>query len=379
MRLFEYQAKGIFQDYGIPIPKYQVTSNAALAEQIRDEIGNEVVLKAQVLIRGRAKVGGIRLIRPKEDIVNAATEILSLSIKGNKVRKILIEEAIQVQREFFLKIEIDPYLERPVLIASKFDVKKSLANGMEATESRIRIPIEFSLGLLDHHKRKIAVTLELSKDLWEKFSLILTGMWKIFKEMDAVSIEINPLIIDEKNQFLALGAAIDIDDRALFRHSEIQDKREPLDESLLKIEAEKFGISTSQFEGVIGCIVNGDSLGYAIEDMVFSKGSHLGILMDVGRGAGDEKISAGLDILFKNRKTKCILITIFGGLTQCDRVANGIIKSIANTSRNKPLVIYFNGTNSEAGKFLLRQSNLFVEETLFASIKKCLDLIKAEK
>ena len=379
MRLFEYQAKEIFQNYGIPIPKSQVISNAASAEQIREEIGDEVVLKAQLLIRGRAKVGGIKLVHLNDDIVDAASKIFSLSIKGCKVRKILIEEAVQVKKEFILRLEIDPYLEKPVFVASKFDVKKSLSNGMEATENRIRVPIELSNGLLDFQIRKIAVTLEVSKNLWDIFSQILIGMWKIFRELDAELVEINPLIINELNQVMALGAVIDVEDRALFRHAAILEIREPAFDLPIKKETEKFGISASQKEGNIGCIINGDALGYAVEDMLLSLGGQPGILLNVGDGAGDEKISAGLDILFRNRRTDCILIAIFGGLTRCDRVAKGIIKSIANSSKKAPLVVYLNGTNSEAGKSLLKQSDLYIEETLFDAVKKCIELAKEGK
>ena len=376
MRLFEYQAKRIFQKFGIPVPKSQVTSNAALAEQIRDEIGNGVVVKAQVLTRGRAKVGGIRLVYPKDDIADAATKILGLSINNNKVRKILIEEVVRVQKEYFIRVEIDPNLEKPVFIASKFEVKKSLTNGMEATENRIRVPIDLSLGLLDHQIRKAAVTLEIGWDLWDKFSLILTGIWKIFREMDAEFVEINPLVLDESNQLVALGAVIELDECTQFRHAEILEKREPTDESLLKVKAEKFGISLLQNGGNIGCIVNGAALGYAIGDMLKSLDSQIGILLDVGDGAGDEKISAGLDILFRNKKTDCILIAIFGGLTRCDKVANGILKSLANTSKIPSVVVYLNGTYAEFGKPQLKRKNLFVEETLIGAIKKCLEIIK---
>ena len=379
MRLFEYQAKEIFQNYGIPIPKSQVISNATSAEQIREEIGDDVVLKAQLLIRGRAKVGGIKLVHLNDDIVDAASKIFSLSIKGYKVKKILIEEAVQVKKEFILRLEIDPYLEKPVFVASKFDVKKSISNGMEATENRIRVPIELSNGLLDFQVRKIAVTLEVSKNLWDIFSQILIGMWKIFRELDAELVEINPLIINELNQVMALGAVIDVEDRALFRHAAILEIREPAFDSPLKKETEKFGISASQKEGNIGCIINGDALGYAVEDMLLSLGGQPGILLNVGDGAGDEKISAGLDILFRNRRTDCILIAIFGGLTRCDRVAKGIIKSIANSSKKAPLVVYLNGTNSEAGKSLLKQSDLYIEETLFDAVKKCIELAKEGK
>jgi succinyl-CoA synthetase beta subunit len=374
MRLFEYQAKEIFRNYGIPIPKSQVISNAALADQARDEIGDEVVLKAQLLVRGRAKIGGIRLVHPKEDIVDAASKVLRLSVKGYKVRKILIEEAIQIEKEFVIKLEVDPYLEKPVFIASKFDIKKSLTNGMEATENRIRIPIELSTGLMEFQIRKMAVALEVNKVLWEKFSLILIGMWNIFKELDAECVEINPLIIDEQNQLLALGAIIDVEDRALFRQAAILEKKEPVHELSLIKETEKYGISISQNHGNIGCIVNGDALGYMIEDMLVSLGGRPGIFLNVGGGAGGEKISAGLETLYKNKKTDSILIAIFGGLTRCDQVASGIIKTLNNKARNNPLVIYLNGTNSKVGKILLTQSQLSVEDTLLKAVKKCIKL-----
>jgi succinyl-CoA synthetase beta subunit len=379
MRLFEYQAKDIFQKHGIPIPKSQVISNAALADQVREEIGERVVLKAQLLIRGRAKIGGIQLVHPKEDIVDSASKIFGLSIKGQKVRKILIEEAIEIEQEYVIKLEIDPNLEKPVFIASKFDIKKSLSNGMEATENRIRIPIELSIGLLEFQIRKIAVALEVKKELWEKFSSILIGMWNIFKGLDAERIEINPLVTNDHNQFFALGAIIEVEDQALFRQAAILDRRESVNGSALTKEAEKYGISLSQNEGNIGCIVNGDALGYAVKDMVVSLGGNPGVFLNIGGGAGDEKISAGLQILFKNKRTDCILVVIFGGITRCDRVASGIIRALKSKTRINHLVIYLNGTNSNEGITLLKNSGVVTEDSLLKAVKKCIEIIKETK
>jgi len=379
MRLFEYQAKDIFLKYGIPIPKSQVISNAAYADQVREVIRGNVVLKAQILGGGRAKIGGIRLVHPKEDIVDSASKIFTLTVKMQKVRKILIEEAIQIENELVIKFEIDPYLEKPVIIASKFNIKKSLSNGMEASENRIRIPFDFSTGLLNFQIRKIAVALEINKELWEKFSTILHGIWNIFKDLDAECIEINPLVLNDENQFFALGAEIEVDDKALFRQAAIQDKKEPVYGSSLMKETDKYGISLYQNDGNIGCIFNGDAFGYAVKDMLSKMGGQPGIFQNVGEGAGDEKISAGLEILLKNKKTDCILVAIFGGLTRCDRVANGIIKTINSKTRKKPLVLYLKGTNYKAGIDLLTQSGISAEDSLLDAVEECVLLTKARK
>ncbi len=378
MRLFEYQAKGIFQKYGIPIPKSQVISNAALADQVRDEIGKEVVLKAQVLIHGRSKAGGIKLVHPYENVGDAASEILSLSIGNKKVKKILIEEAVQVQKEFFLKLEIDPYLEKPVFVASKFDIKKSLLNGMEASENRIRVPIEFSTGPLDYQLRKLALTVEIGKDLWKDFSQILSSMWRIFRDLDADLIEINPLIINERNQLVALGGVVNIDDQSLFRQAAVLEMKESEEKRQLTVKAEKFGISVLQSEGNVSCIVNDEALGCAIRDMLLSQGVRIGIQMNLGDGAGDEKISAGLDLLFKNGKTDCILIAIIGGQTHCDNVAAGIIESIAHATKIPQMIIYLNGMNSDVGKSLLNHANILFEDSLNNAVRKCSDLMNMD-
>jgi len=376
MRLFEYQTKEIFLEYGIPIPKGQVVSNAASADQVREEIGGNVVLKAQLLVRGRAKIGGIRLVHTNEDIVDAASDIFRLSVKSQKVRKILIEEAIQIENEYVIKLEIDSYLEKPVFIASRFDVKKSLTNGMEASENRIRIPIDFSSGLLDFQIRKIAVLLEVKKALWDEFSSILAGLWNIFTDLDAKRIEINPLVINEQNHFIAMGVQIEIEDQALFRQVEILNKKESVYGSSIQREAEKYGLSNKQAQGNIGCIFNDDAFGCAIEEMLVPLGGRPGIILNVGEGGGDEKISTGLEILIKNNKTNCILIAIFGGLTRCDRVASGIIKALYQKAIKKPLVIYLNGTNVKTGIELLTQSGLATEDSLINAIKKSIKLSK---
>jgi len=376
MRLFEYQAKEIFLKYGIPIPKGHVISNAVFADQVREEIGGKVVLKAQVLVRGRAKIGGIKLVHPKEDIVDAASKIFRLAVKRQKVRKILIEEAIQIENEYVIRLDIDPYLEKPVLFASRFDIRKSLTNGMEAFENSIRIPLDYSTGLHDFQIRKIAVATEINKELWDKFSTILRGIWNIFYDLDTDNIEINPLVLNDHNQFFALGAVIEVADRALFRHAAIFDKKEPVDGSSLQKEAEKYGISLSHNDGNIGCIFNSDAYGYAIKDILTSFDGLPGIFQNVGGDAGEEKISAGLEILLKNQKIDCILVAIFGGLTRCDRVASGIIKTFNSIKRKKPLVLYLNGTNAKAGIDFLTQSGLSAEDSLLKAIKKSVKLSK---
>ena len=229
---------------------------------------------------------------------------------------------------------------------------------MEASENRIRIPLDFSTGLLDFQIRKIAVAFEINKELWEKFSTILDGVWNIFKDLDAECIEINPLVLNDKIQFFALGAVIEVEDRALFRQAAILDKKEPVSGSSLLKETEKYGISLHQNDGNIGCIFNSDSFGFAIKDMLSSLGGQPGIFLSAGGGAGDEKISSGLEILLKNKKTDCILVAIFGDLTRCDRVASEIIKTLNSKTREKFLVFYLNGTNAKAGKDLLAQSGL---------------------
>ncbi len=370
MRLFEYQAKEIFLRYGIPVPKGQVITNAAYADQVREEIGGKVVLKAQVLFRGRTKIGGIRLVDPKEDINFAASTIFGIAVKTQKIKKILLEEAIQIKNQYVIKLGIDPYLEKPVLIASRFDIKKSLTNGMEASENRIRIPLDFSNGLLGFQIIKIAVTLEIKKELWGEFSRILFGLWGIFKDLDASSIEINPLVINDQEHFFALGALIEVEDHALFRQSEILEKKEIIYESSLQSEAEKHGISLMQYDGSIGCIFNDNAFGYAIREMLISAGGRPGIFQNLGEGTKDEKVLAGLEILINNNRTNCILVAFFGGLTRCDRVASGIIKIQNLKMKKKPLIIYLNGTNVKSGIDLLNQSGLRVENSLQNAIRK---------
>ncbi len=376
MRLFEYQAKEIFLGNGILIPKSQTISNAADAEQVREEIGGKVVLKAQVLSSGRSRFGGICLVNPNEDVVYPASKILGLSVNKQKVTKILLEEAIKIKNEFIVKLEIDPIFGRPVLIASRFDIKKSLTNGMQASENRIRIPLDFVGGLFDFQKRKVAVALEISKEFWGKFFLVLNAMWKIFNNLDAERIEINPLVINEHNQFLALGANIEVEDRALFRQSAILDKKEPIYITSIYKKAEKYGISIIPDEGNIGCITNSEPFGYALKEMISSSGGMPGVIQNIGDGAGKEKISAGIKILFNNEKIDCILIAIFGGLTHCDQIAKGILETFNSKKKVKPIICYLNGTNSQSGNDLLQQSGIPTNDSLTSAVIESVSLTK---
>lgn len=370
MKLHEYQSKNIFAKYGIPIPKGRVAGTASEARAIAEELGSRVVIKSQVLVGGRGKAGGIKLAKNPIEAEELATHILGMEIKGLPVRKVLVDEAANINKEIYLGITNDRTIRKPVMMCSA-------AGGVEieevarlTPEKIIKVHIDPLLGLRDYQARDIAAAIDLPRDLWRTFGQIANGLWQAYCDSDATLAEINPLVITADNRLLAVDGKMLIDDNALFRHPDLAEMRDMDAEAASEIEARKYGLSFIKLEGNIGCMVNGAGLAMTTMDIIKLFGGEPANFLDIGGGAGAEKVAAALRIILADTNVKAVLFNIFGGITRCDEVARGVLTAMEEVKPKVPMVVRLVGTNAEEGRNLLANANMITAETLADAAKK---------
>jgi succinyl-CoA synthetase beta subunit len=364
MRLHEYQSKEIFSTYQIPIPRGRLASTPDEAKLIAEELTPPVVLKAQVLVGGRGKAGGIRLVKSPEEAQEEASKILGANIKDLPVRRLLVEEGINIQQEIYLGMTVDRTNGETIVIASQeggIDIEEVARS---KPEKIFRVNINPLLGFRDFQARILATDIEIPRELWRSFISIAQNLYTAFLYYDATLAEINPLVITTRNRFVALDGKMIIDDNALFRHPELVDKRDLSIETLEEVEARKFGLSYVKLNGNIGCLVNGAGLAMATMDIIQHKGGKPANFLDIGGGASSEKVAAALKIILSDPQVNTVLINIFGGITRCDEVAFGIQQTLNDFSTNIPFVIRLVGTNEQEGKQILADANLNTANTL---------------
>lgn len=376
MKIHEYQAKQIFSRYGIPIPRGRVASSADEAKQIAEELGGKVVIKSQVLVGGRGKAGGIRLAKNPSEAEELAAQILSMEIKGLPVRKVLVDEAANIETEIYLGITNDRAARRPVMMASAAGGVEIEEVARVAPEKIIKVHIDPLLGLRDYQARDIAAGIDLPRDYWKSFIAIAHGLWKTYLDSDATLAEINPLVITSDMKLIALDGKMVIDDNALFRHPEFTEMRDLDAEAPLETEARKYGLSYIKLEGDIGCLVNGAGLAMTTMDIIKLYGGEPANFLDIGGGASAEKVTAALRIILSDNNVKAVLLNVFGGITRCDEVAHGIISALNEIQPKIPMVIRLVGTNAEEGQAILANAKMITAQTLVEAAQKAVAVSK---
>ena len=379
MKLHEYQSKNIFSRYNIPIPSGRIAASASEARQLCEELGGKVVIKAQVLVGGRGKSGGIRLVRSPEEAEEVTTQILSMKIKDLPVRKVLVDEAVSIQKEIYLGITNDRSKQKPVLIASS-------AGGVEIEEVAKKSPDQIAklyidplLGMRDYQIRDIALSIDLPRQFWRPFGEIAFALWKVYVDCDATLAEINPLVITAENHLVALDAKIVLDENGLFRHPELADLRDIDAEDWSETQGRKFGVSFVKLDGQIGCMVNGAGLAMATLDIIKHLGGEPANFLDIGGGASSEKVAAAMRLILADPNVKAILINVFGGITRCDEVAKGLITAYDEVKPNVPIVARLVGTNEEIARQILTGSSLIYADSLVECAEKVVQLVKEAK
>ncbi|GAB4575041.1 MAG: ADP-forming succinate--CoA ligase subunit beta [Anaerolineae bacterium] len=362
MNLHEYQSKRRFEEFGIPIPQGKVADTPEEARQVSEAIGGPVVVKAQVLTGGRGKAGGVKLARTPAEAEAHAQAILGMNIKGHAVRRVLIDPASNIKQEIYLGITNDRAARRPVIMCSAeggMDIEE--VNRVKP-EAIIRQHIDPLLGLRDYQVNALANGIELPYELWRSFSRIAHGLWKCYEASDATLCEINPLIITEEGELLAVDGKMSIDDNSLFRHPDLAALRDTSSEPEPEIRAREAGLSYVKLDGQIGCMVNGAGLAMATLDLTSIYGEADGIgpanFLDIGGGADAETVAAALRIILADPDVKAILLNIFGGITRADEVAKGVITAFSEFQTDIPKVVRLVGTNEEEGRRLLQEANI---------------------
>ncbi len=377
MKLHEYQSKQLFSKYGVPIPKGRVAATASEAKQIAEELGGRVVIKSQVLVGGRGKAGGIKVAKDPNEAETLATHILAMTIKGLPVRKVLVDEAADIAQEIYLGITNDRAAKKPIIMASAaggVDIEEVAAT---TPEKIIKIHVDPLLGLRDYQTRDIAAFIDLPRDYWRDFGRIANGLWQAYLANDATLAEINPLVITRDKRLVALDGKMLIDDNALFRHSDLAEMRDLDEEAPAETEARKYGLSFIKLDGNIGCMVNGAGLAMTSMDILKLFGGEPANFLDIGGGAGAEKVAAAMRIILSDPNVKAVLYNIFGGITRCDEVARGILAAMEEVKPKVPMVVRLVGTNAEEGRQLLADANMITAETLADAAQKAVAAAQA--
>ncbi len=364
MKLHEYQSKQLFAQHGIPVPRGRVAMTASEARAIAEELGGRAVIKAQVLVGGRGKAGGIRLAGSPEEAEELATQVLGMRINELPVRKVLVDEAAEIQTEIYLGVTNDRAARVPVMIASVEGGIEIEEVARKDPERIVRVWVDPFLGLREYQARNLATSMELPRQLWSEFARIASGLFRTFLDADATLAEINPLVITDAGKLLALDGKIVLDDNALYRHPGLADLRDIDEEVASEREARKYGLSYVKLNGDIGCLVNGAGLAMATMDVIKSFGGEPANFLDVGGGAAAEKVAAALKIILADESVRSILLNIFGGITRCDEVARGILMALAGIERQVPIVIRLVGTNEEEARKILAEADLTTAASL---------------
>ena len=332
-----------------------------------------------MLVGGRGKAGGIRLAKNAEEAENLATLILSMEIKGLPVRKVLVDEAVSISREIYLAITNDRDQRKPIFITSAaggMDIEE-VAN--TSPEKIIKLDVEPLLGLRDFQARDLAIAIDLPREYWKSFIGIAQSLWRVYNECDASLVEINPLVITSDQRMLALDGKMVLDDNALYRHPDLTEMRDLDAEAKEEIEARKYGLSFIKLDGQIGCLVNGAGLAMATMDIIHHFGGSPANFLDIGGGASSEKVAAAMRIILTDANVKVVLVNIFGGITRCDEVAQGIVGAISEVQPKVPFIVRLVGTNATEGLKLLKSAHVDTCESLVEAAQKAVSVIKGIK
>ncbi len=365
MKIHEYQAKAILAGHGVPVPTGEVTDTPAAARAIAEHLGGRVVVKAQIHAGGRGKGGGVKLARSPAEAERAASQILGMMLKtpqtgpeGQRVKRVLVEEAMAIHQELYLGVVLDRRIGLPVIMASP-------AGGMEieevaatSPEKILRATVDPAAGLFPYVGRKLAYGLGVPAELVRPTADLILALARAFQEKDCSLAEINPLVVTGDGRVLALDAKMTFDDNALFRHPEIRELRDRDEEAPLEVEASRFGLNYIKLDGTVGCMVNGAGLAMATMDIIQQAGGAPANFLDVGGGASAEQIENAFRILMADPHVRAVLINIFGGILRCDRLAAGVIQAARMLKVQVPIVIRMEGTNVAQGKQMLRESGL---------------------
>ena len=370
MKLQEYRSKEILARQGVPVSDGETAASPDAARAAAERIGGPVVVKAQVLVGGRGKAGGVKLAANPDEAAARAEEIIGLQIKGVTVRTVLVAPTARIAKEYYLGLILDRAGQAVTIIASAEGGVEIEETAKTNPEAILRLPLHPLIGLQEHQVRRVGFFLGLPSELRKDFATTLRGLHAAFIESDADLAEINPLVVTDEGQLLALDAKIVLDDSALFRHPDLEALRDLGEEEPSEIAAREAGINFIKLDGSIGCMVNGAGLAMTTMDLVKLAGGEPANFLDIGGGAKADRVAAAFRIILDDPNVRAILINIFGGITRGDEVAHGIVEARASLGRPVPMVVRIVGTNATEAAEILRAANLITAESLDDAARK---------
>ena len=378
MKIHEYQAKDIFADYGVPVNTAYLCHTVDEANEAFEKMGHEaVVVKAQVHSGGRGKAGGVKLAKSADEVRKHTRNILGMDIKGFTVDRVLIAKAVDIKAEYYVGFVIDRNTKSTMLMLSK-EGGVDIEEVARTTPDKIdKIAIDSSIGIPDYLARQFGFLLFDDIKLVRQAGSAIQKLYKLFVEKDASLAEINPLILTSDNKLLAIDSKMTFDDNALFRQKEIKELFEPTEEEKKEEKAKEAGFSYVHLGGDIGCMVNGAGLAMTTMDMIKLYGGNPSNFLDIGGSSNPSKVVEAMKLLLSDKDVKVVLINIFGGITRCDDVANGLLEAFKQIKTDIPIVIRLAGTNEAEGRELLKDSNFNVATTMGKATRKAVEL--AEK
>jgi succinyl-CoA synthetase beta subunit len=365
MKIHEYQAKQILAKFGVTTPRGDVAYTSEEARGVAEKLGGTVVVKAQIHAGGRGKAGGVKIARNPKEAEALAHEMLGKKLvtpqtgpEGRVVRRVLVEEGLDIARELYLGLVIDRALARPVMMASSEGGVEIEIVAAEHPEKILKEYVDPAVGFQAFQARKLAFGLGLDAALVNEAARFLAALFRAFEATDASLAEINPLVVTRDGRILALDAKMNFDDNALYRHKDIRELRDLDEEDPLEVKASNYNLSYIRLDGNVGCMVNGAGLAMATMDLIQYAGGSPANFLDVGGGANEEQVRRGFEIILSDPHVCAVLVNIFGGIMRCDIVANGVVAAARSLGVKVPVVVRLEGTNVELGQKILRESGL---------------------
>lgn len=379
MDLFEYQGKQLFARTGIPVPSGEVAETPEEARAAAERIGGKVVVKAQVQIGGRGKAGGIKLADGPEEAEARARDILGMDIRGHTVHRVWIEQASEIQKEYYASVTFDRGVKKPLVMLSAVggvDIEEVAAS---QPEKLARLHVDPLTGFQPHHARWLAYHAEIDEGAIKGVVDILQRLYAGFVEQDAMLMEINPLIWTADGRVIALDAKVTIDGNSLYRHPDLAELKESTTEDPQERMAQEKGVTYVKLDGDVGILGNGAGLVMSTLDVVALAGGRPANFLDAGGGSKADEVVAALEVLLSDEKVKALLVNIFGGITRCDEVAEGLLTALERLGTSLPIVVRLDGTNEEEGRAIIRDrapSNVVVEATMLSAARRAVELAK---
>ncbi len=376
MKLYEYEGKEISREYGVPVPRGIVVSTPKEARKAAETLGGEVVLKAQVLVGRRGLAGGVKIASNPDEAYSIAEKLLGSAIRGERVEKLLVEEKICFEKEYYLSLTVDRSGRRYVYLVSPLGGVEVEELVKKYPEKLLKIHVDPFTGYESYMSRTAAKFLDLPRSDWKILDRIMYAMYRIMIEKDAELVEYNPLAYRCNGGLVALDAKIIIDDNSLYRHPEYL-KFYGRDMNELERKARELGFSYVELDGDIGVICNGAGLTMATMDLILYYGGKPANFLDIGGGASRERVREAVKLVLMNPRVKVLLLNIFGGITRCDEVAYGVVEALKETNRRVPVVVRMLGTNEEEGRRILVEHGYSVYSEADEAVRRAVELAKS--